>query len=129
MAVPQLVYELQPYAYLGSGVGLLTTQQHWILIACGALLFGAGALVWCLRSINRRKDTYKDKINLKDLDFYELKPFILLLLGFILLSLNLGYWYQAPAMLCCVVGAFIWSMRYSRRHVGQRLIKSVKQKR
>lgn len=43
---PEKVYEVLPYAYVTAGIGVMVSVESVLAFAAGALMAGAGAVVW-----------------------------------------------------------------------------------
>jgi len=80
-------YELRPYLYLGFGIYFLLTFPSTLAQLAAGLLFLAGALVYSLRSSNRRTDPERRrKTGLWPHWVYELLPFIWMVVALQLFS-------------------------------------------
>ena len=101
--IPDKIYEVLPYAYVAVGSAVMLATNAWLLVVCGFLMACAGAVVWVLRSDNRRSDIKAARSKYGGiLPFwcYELLPFI--------------YFYPS-AMILLVIGMQLWLLRGSYR--------------
>jgi len=81
------IYELMPYACIGSGgIGILSIDNLMGLTA-GAILYVLGSLIWTMRFHIRHpvKTKFSRRGKTLSQDVYEFKPFILLALALVLL--------------------------------------------
>jgi hypothetical protein len=93
--LPTSIYELLPSSYLLIGSYIVSTSTDVIVVVAGCLFFFSGALIWILRSTNRRVDKgvkYYMLIfrhaYLPD-TLYELLPFINVFIGLVLIRTNI----------------------------------------
>jgi len=89
--IPRVVYEIQPYIYLGLGAAsVINTQSLYAQIA-GGVLYCTGSLVWIMRSNYRRKDQRRmprDRVILLPESLYEFVPFLYIAAAALLLSVT-----------------------------------------
>ncbi|MFT4925417.1 MAG: hypothetical protein ACI8WB_001510 [Phenylobacterium sp.] len=80
---PKIIYEAFPYFHMTLGIVAISHFQTLLTSFSGVCFFAAGAVMWVLRSDNRRKDQIfkrkHDGGNWREL--YELKPFLYILAG------------------------------------------------
>ncbi len=81
--LPKPLYESLPYFYMAIGMAIIGHFQTVLMSFSGVCFFIAGAVMWVLRSDNRRKDVLFKRRNDSTgrPELYELKPFIYLLAG------------------------------------------------
>jgi len=116
MMMPKAIYEILPYGYMSAGVAEISYFKTALSTSSGLLFFMAGAFIWILRSNNRRTDPEAArKIIDTGQSFYELKPFLLIVLG--VLSLTwMNYWLVTPLASAFVIfGLYILYLRLSYR--------------
>ena len=118
--LPKPLYEIIPYLYLGGGALGILFLDNAIGWACGGLLYGAGALVWVLRSNHRRRDRTADfggqwwRTN----SLYEFRPFALIAAALILMvSFNHLLVFLAAVALC-LLGLYQFGLRHQSRQLG-----------
>jgi len=112
MMIPKVIYEISPYVYMAGGLAEITYFKTLVTTGSGLLFYVAGALIWVLRSNNRRTDPegMRKLIN-SNQSFYELKPFFLIAMG-VLLFTWLNTWMALPfAALTIVIGAYLVVVR------------------
>jgi len=116
MMIPKTIYELLPYGYMSAGVAEIGYFKTLLSTGSGLLFFMAGAFVWVLRSNNRRTDPESTrKLSGKTQGIYELKPFILIMIG-VLLMTWMNYWVVTPlAAVVVMFGIYILFLRLSYR--------------
>lgn len=79
--LPILLYEPLPLIYLCGGATLLATGENGLLLMSASLFYWAGALIWVIRSKNRRTDVLASrgypthKFLLFPESLYEFRPF------------------------------------------------------
>ena len=116
--VPNQIYEVLPYAYVSGGSAVMLITDNWLVVVCGFLLVLSGAVVWVLRSDNRRSDI-KDARNKYGgvLSFwcYELLPFSYFMLALLLFALSSNVYIYPSAMILLVIGMQLWLLRGSYR--------------
>lgn len=117
MMFPKGVYEVLPYTYMSVGVVEIGFVESMLATLSGVVLFFAGALVWVMRSNARRTDPESTrKHNESGQVLYELKPFILIILGAMVLT-YFNHWMVYPvATLVCLLGLYIIMIRNTHRH-------------
>ena len=86
--LPKYLYESLPYTQLTGGASVIVLSDNPWMVFCGLLLFSAGALVWMMRSDNRRRDGHLqlDFDWLLSRPMYELKPFFYQAFGLVAAS-------------------------------------------
>lgn len=116
--VPDKIYEFLPYVYVVTGSAVMLATNAWLIAICGFLLVFAGAVIWVLRSDNRRSDI-KDARNKYGgvLPFwcYELLPFSYFMLALLLFALSNNIYIYPSAMILLVIGMQLWLLRGSYR--------------
>jgi hypothetical protein len=84
MVFPKPIYEVVPYLYMSGGIAEVSYIKGLLGTSAGVLLFLSGALIWVLRSNARRTDSEVTRKEIKNNEVvYELKPFLLILGGFL----------------------------------------------
>lgn len=116
--LPAKLYEVLPYAYVVGGTGMMLGFDLWLATLSGVLVATAGAVVWVLRSDNRRSDI-KDARNkyggVLPFWLYELLPFSYFMLALLLFVLSSNVYLYPSAMLMLVIGMQLWLLRGSYR--------------
>jgi hypothetical protein len=118
--LPVKVYEVLPFAYVGIGIGIMVGFESWLMLISGMLIAAAGAVIWILRSNNRRSDIKgaREKYG-GALPFwvYELLPFSYFILALMLFVVSDNIYLYPFAMIMLVIGVQLWGLRSSyRRH-------------
>lgn len=119
-------YELLPYLYLGIGYGFITYSPNASTSIGGGFLFILGAIILNLRSNYRRKDKEFNRKNTKKRPFfYNLKPFIIFLIGVFCMT-----WVDQKAVhffaaVLCLTAVWILFLRLSNRHFVNRAVTKV----
>lgn len=119
--LPAFVYESLPKIYLVCGLLLLLQASSPLVLLAGSLVYLAAALVWSMRSGNRRTDItiYPDKHLFLPDSLYELKPFVYGALALLLWRVPQQQWWQ---LLSLTLGAWALLSLYLRaRHRRCRL--------
>lgn len=130
--LPILLYEPLPLIYLCGGALILTTGQSELMLISAFLFYWAGALIWVIRSKNRRTD-FRTKPLKKLLFFpeslYEFRPFFYSFIGILLLR-NTGQtlWIVAGAILILLAMYSLYQRSLHRRHYNRHQHKSPKLK-
>ena len=93
--LPKFIYESLAYINLSIGVAEICFFHSFWTAFSGAMFFGAGAVMWVLRSDNRRKDTrtkarYQYK---RGRELYEIKPFFYIVFGLLVTN-----WIDTPTL-------------------------------
>lgn len=119
--LPASVYEPLPKLYLIAGLVLLLQATSPLVLLAGSLLYLAAALIWIMRSTQRRTDItiYPDKTLFLPDGLYELKPFVFGALALLLWRIPPQQWWQ---LLAVTLGS--WSLislylRARHRHCRQ----------
>lgn len=115
--LPNRVYEMLPYLYIGTGALALSFLGNYLAVLSGLILIIAGALVWILRSEHRRGDVTPSMTQHGSIPFwlYELQPFVYATGGLLLWQLSSNKYLYPSALVLIVVGMQIWLMRNSQR--------------
>lgn len=116
--VPDKIYEVLPYAYVVTGSAVMLATNAWLIAVCGFLLVFAGAVIWVLRSDNRRSDIKGARNKYGGvLPFwcYELLPFSYFMLALLLFALSNNIYIYPSAMILLVIGMQLWLLRGSYR--------------
>jgi 4-hydroxybenzoate polyprenyltransferase len=116
--IPDKIYEVLPYAYVAVGSAVMLATNAWLLVVCGFLMVCAGAVVWVLRSDNRRSDIKAASSKYGGvLPFwcYELLPFSYFMLALLLFALSNNIYFYPSAMILLVIGMQLWLLRGSYR--------------
>lgn len=130
--LPILLYEPLPLLYLCGGTVILATGQSVLMLISAFLFYWAGALIWIIRSKNRRTDL-RTKPPKKFLFFpeslYEFRPFFYAFIGILLLR-NTGQtvWLVAGAILISWAMFCLYRRSLNRRHYNRHQHKSPKLK-
>jgi hypothetical protein len=93
--LPKFIYESLPYINLAIGVAEICFFHSFWTALSGAMFFGAGAVMWVLRSDNRRKDK-RTKIRYqynRGRELYEIKPFFYIVFGLLVTN-----WLNTPTL-------------------------------
>lgn len=125
MMFPKGIYEVLPYTYMSVGIVEIGFVESIMATISGVVLFLAGAIVWVMRSNARRTDPVTTRRNTNSGEIlYELKPFILIMLGAMVIT-YFNYWMVYPiAGLVCLLGFYIILIRNTHRHRRVKLRKS-----
>lgn len=116
--LPSKLYEALPYVYIGTGVAVLLNYGNWLAVVCALLLTLAGAVVWILRSDNRRSDVkgarykYGGKLPFW---YYEMLPFLCVMSALFVFSVSKNMYFYPFAMMLLGVGTHLWLLRGSYR--------------
>lgn len=126
--LPGKVYEVLPYVYIIGGIGAMVYFDTWLAMIPGVYIAMAGAVIWVLRSNNRRSDI-KDAMNKYGgtLPFwlYELLPFVYVVFSILLIVLSDNVYLYPFAVILIGMGAQLWMLRRSyRKH--QRPVSPIK---
>ena len=125
--LPGKVYEVLPYAYVGLGLGTLLMFDSWLAILPGLYIAAAGAVIWILRSNNRRSDVKNANEKYGGvLPFwlYEMLPFSYCSAALLLFVSSENTYAYPFAMLMLVIGMHVWMLRVSsRKHQRPVLVK------
>lgn len=116
--LPKTVYESLPYFYLAIGIVEITCYQTLLTSLSGMLFFTAGAIMWVLRSDNRRRDLVfnrKDDYGVNR-ELYELKPFVYIVIGVLAARWNDFYVVHFGAVAFALYGLFVLIKRILYRH-------------
>ncbi|WP_409422441.1 hypothetical protein ABHF91_05360 [Pseudaeromonas sp. ZJS20] len=119
--LPASVYESLPKVYLIGGLVLLLQARSPLVLLAGALLYLAAALIWIMRSTQRRTDItiYPNKMLFLPDSLYEFKPFVYGVLALLLWRLPQQQWWQ---LLALTLGAWgLMSLYLRARHRRCRL--------
>lgn len=116
MVFPKTIYEAVPYIYMSGGIAEITYFKGVLGTSSGLLLFLAGALIWVLRSNARRTDPEVSRKNTEDNEIlYELKPFILIALGFLCVAYFNQLLLYPIAGIVVLIGVYLVLMRSTHR--------------
>ena len=116
--LPTKLYEALPYTYVASGIGIMLSSPLLLATAAGCLLALAGAVVWVLRSENRRSDIRNARQKYGGvLPYwcYELLPFSYSMLALLLFVHSDNLYLYPFAMILLVLGIQLWMLRRSYR--------------
>lgn len=116
--VPKLIYELQPYLYLGFGAASVISTDNAFAQVAGGTLYCLGALVWIMRSNYRRKDQRRmprDRVVLLPESLYEFVPFLYVAAAILLLSITVTLPSVVFALLLLVQGGHMLYQRQRYR--------------
>ena len=117
--VPGKVYEILPYAYIAAGVTVPLLLKSWLGLFSGVLLMVLGAVVWVMRSDNRRSDGFRNH-NHGSMPFwlYECLPFSYGIAAVLIFMLSENIYLFPSAAILLVVGLQLWFMRgLYRKHI------------
>lgn len=118
--LPTLLYEALPLVYLIGGAAMLSSNQDPLILVSALIFYCAGAVVWVMRSENRRTDHHAypaHKLFFLPERLYEFIPFIHLLIGLWLLRNNSQWLIVIFGSLLIVWALFCELKRHqSRRH-------------
>ena len=116
--LPSKLYEALPYVYVAAGIGIMLSSPQLFATAAGGLLALAGAVVWVLRSENRRSDIKNARHKYGGvLPYwcYELLPFSYSMLALLLFIHSDNLYLYPFAMVLLVLGVQLWMLRRSYR--------------
>jgi hypothetical protein len=116
--LPEKIYEVLPYTYVGVGISIMLGLDSWLALLSGLLITLAGAVVWILRSNNRRsdiKDAREKYGGVLPFWFYEMLPFSYVMLALVLFVVSSNVYLYPFAMIMMVVGVQVWGLRGSYR--------------
>ncbi len=119
--LPKAIYEVLPYAYLFTALGLLAGHSDLIVLGFAWLLYTGAVIIWVLRSdarrINPRQPKDKKRIFLHD-DFYESLPFFYLGGGILVMRfLGDAVFFYAGLMLL-LFGVSVLVVRINKRKIS-----------
>lgn len=116
--LPAKLYEAVPYIYIAIGSAILLAINSWLAIASGLLIVFAGAVIWILRSDNRRSDIKGARNKYGGvLPFwcYEILPFSYCIVAILLFTGSGNMYFYPSAMIMLLVGMQLWLLRSSYR--------------
>ncbi|SEH60475.1 hypothetical protein SAMN05660691_00466 [Rheinheimera pacifica] len=116
--LPAKLYETLPYAYIAVGSAILLGINSWLAVVSGLLMVFAGAVIWVLRSDNRRSDIKgaRNKYGgVLPFWFYEMLPFSYCIVAMLLFTGSDNMYFYPSAMIMLVVGMQLWLLRSSYR--------------
>lgn len=116
--LPAKLYETLPYAYIAVGSAILLGINSWLAVVSGLLIVFAGAVIWVLRSDNRRSDIKgaRNKYGgVLPFWFYEMLPFSYCIVAMLLFTGSDNMYFYPSAMIMLVVGMQLWLLRSSYR--------------
>jgi hypothetical protein len=116
--LPGKVYEVLPFAYVGIGISVMVGFESWLTVISGILIIAAGAVIWVLRSDNRRSDIKgaREKYGgVLPFWLYELLPFGYFILALALFVVSDNIYLYPFAMILLVIGVQLWGLRSSYR--------------
>ncbi|HEY0921018.1 hypothetical protein [Rheinheimera pacifica] len=116
--LPAKLYETLPYAYIAAGSAILLGINSWLAVVSGLLIVFAGAVIWVLRSDNRRSDIKgaRNKYGgVLPFWFYEMLPFSYCIVAMLLFTGSDNMYFYPSAMIMLVVGMQLWLLRSSYR--------------
>lgn len=116
--LPTKLYEALPYVYIAAGVTVLLSYSSWVALVCALLLTLAGAVVWILRSDNRRSDIRGARFKYGgSLPFwcYEMLPFACVMAALLVFAVSSNMYFYPFAMILLGVGTHVWLLRGSYR--------------
>ena len=116
--LPTKLYEALPYVYIATGVAVLLSYSSWLALVCALLLTLAGAVVWILRSDNRRSDIRGARFKYGGwLPFwlYEMLPFACVMTALLVFAVSSNMYFYPFAMILLGVGTHVWLLRGSYR--------------
>ncbi len=130
--LPILLYEPLPLIYLCGGALILATGQSELMLISAFLFYWIGALIWILRSKNRRTDIRA--IPLRRLFFfpevlYEFRPFLYSFVGLLLLrNTEQTLWLVTGSILILWTIYCLYRRSLHRRHYNRHQHKNPKLK-
>ena len=116
--LPAKLYEVLPYVYLGSGISIMLMFDTWLTMVSGILIAISGAVIWVLRSDNRRSDVRNARAKYGGalpFWFYEMLPFSYFILALLLFSATSNMYVYPSAMILMIIGLQLWLLRGSYR--------------
>ncbi len=116
--LPSKLYEVLPYAYIATGVAVLLSYDNWLAVVCALLLTFAGAVVWILRSDNRRSDMKGARYKyggVMPFWLYEMLPFACVMSALCVFAVSGNMYFYPFAMILLGVGTHLWLLRGSYR--------------
>ncbi|MBZ9612519.1 hypothetical protein [Rheinheimera maricola] len=116
--LPMKLYEILPYGYVAAGSSVMLSVESWLALVSGLLIMIAGAVIWVLRSDNRRSDmrNAREKYGgVLPFWLYELLPFSYFILALLLFSATSNMYVYPSAMILMIVGLQLWLLRGSYR--------------
>ncbi len=117
--LPLMLYEMLPLIYLTGGAVMLGIGEYWLILFSAMLFYSGGALIWIMRSDNRRTDHDPPNANKKSSLpewLYEIKPFIYIFLGIMLMRSELHISGFVGGLLFICWGLYCLLRRSSHRH-------------
>lgn len=116
--LPTKIYEILPYGYVATGGSVMLSVESWLALTSGLLIMLAGAVIWVLRSDNRRSDmrNAREKYGgILPFWFYEMLPFGYFILALLLFTASSNMYFYPSAMVLLIVGLQLWLLRGSYR--------------
>jgi protein-S-isoprenylcysteine O-methyltransferase Ste14 len=116
--LPQKIYEVLPYAYVCIGVSVIVSIDSWLAVVSGVVIATVGAVVWILRSDNRRSDIKgaREKYGgVMPFWLYEMLPFSYFMLAMLLFVMTSNVYAYPFAVILMGVGIQVWGLRGSYR--------------
>lgn len=133
--LPILLYEPLPLIYLCGGATLMVTGESGLLLMSASLFYWAGALIWVIRSKNRRTDISSSRYNLSHKFFifpeslYEFRPYFYSFVGILLLrNTDQTVWLVTGSLLILWAIYCLYRRSVNRRHLNRYQHKSAKLK-
>lgn len=116
--LPTKLYEILPYGYFATGSSVMLNVESWLALLSSLLIMLAGAVIWVLRSDNRRSDVRNARAKYGGelpFWFYELLPFSYFILALLLFSATSNVYVYPSAMILMIIGLQLWLLRGSYR--------------
>tara|TARA_R110002167_G_scaffold15727_1_gene62414 strand:- start:4421 stop:5125 length:705 start_codon:yes stop_codon:yes gene_type:complete len=119
--LPKAIYEVLPYIYLFTALGLLAGHSDWIVLGFAWLLYTGAAITWVLRSDARRVNPRRPKER-KDLflhdDFYESMPFFYLGGGLLVMRFLDDSPLFYAGLIIFTLGIYVLGIRINKRKIS-----------
>ena len=117
--LPALLYEMLPLTYISAGALMISTGQELLVLLSAFLFYCAGSIIWVMRTENRRTD-HRIAPAHKQLFLpewmYELKPFVYMFLGVVLIRFQFHTVWVVLGLLLISWGIICVYRRSRHRH-------------
>jgi len=119
--LPKALYEVLPYLYLFSGLGLMTSQSDWMILLFSWMLYTGGSVMWVLRSdarrVNKRNPPSSKNLYLHE-DIYESLPFLFIGAGVLAIRFLETWMFFTAGFVLMAYGGYVLAIRIVRRKIS-----------